>query len=151
MKRVSLRSVPTFQGYDDISRWLDSLGGEVKVAGNGYVLKRCNGEIVVTLYRTRIVRYFPDGTLSFSTGGWHTHTTRYWLQVFSPWSFLFYSLDGAIHVHLIGCEWYREVVSGDRYLANGRKVWTQNLVTGERSKKGDYVDLSKWMRKEARA
>lgn len=47
-----------------------------KLSNNTYLVRGDNENIHVRLYQTDIVTYSPDGTATFTTGGWPTRTTR---------------------------------------------------------------------------
>jgi len=57
---------------------LDRLGNRPsrKISPNTYLIRGQNGAIRVRLHQTDIVAYTPDGTATFTTGGWPTKTTR---------------------------------------------------------------------------
>lgn len=55
-------------------------------------------DYVITLYRTYIVRYFKDGSVFISTGGWSTPSTRAALSCMSPFSAFSSKGDTAVAV-----------------------------------------------------
>lgn len=47
-----------------------------KLANNTYLVRRDNGDFAVKLHDTDVVTYHADGTITLSTGGWQTVTTK---------------------------------------------------------------------------
>lgn len=65
-----------------------------KVAPNTYLVERptYDGDgalvrsVAVLFHQTDIVRFYADGVVRLSSGGWQTYTTKDRLNTFCPWS-----------------------------------------------------------------
>lgn len=68
------------------------LGPQMRVLllGDGHDPAFSEDVYAVTLYKTEIVRYYPDGTFSVDNGGWNTPTTSERLQAVVPEGFRTY-------------------------------------------------------------
>ena len=71
--------------YDSAARIL--AGGrnkdQRKIANNTW-LEHIGDAYAVRLHGTDVVRFYKDGTVVFSTGGWHTRTTADRLNAYAP-------------------------------------------------------------------
>jgi hypothetical protein len=69
------------------AKCIDFLAGQPAEVVASNVLVRRNTEhdfIAIVLYRTEIVRYYPDGTFSVDNGGYNTPTTVRRVTQFTP-------------------------------------------------------------------
>ena len=62
-----------------------------KIDNHTYLVRGDDGAISVRLHQTDIVTYSPDGTATFSTGGWPTKTTRARMDRWIPADWAIYS------------------------------------------------------------
>lgn len=85
-----------------------------KVANNTYAHRLDGDRIAIRLYATDILTFFADGSITVSSGGWRTVTTKARLNAFLPSSNQLYQRSGV---------WFwtdgREFCDGDTLLADG--------------------------------
>lgn len=73
--------------YADCVKFLD--GQPLKQVASNVVIENHYEYISVVLYRTEIVRYYPDETFSVDNGGFNTLTTSTRVNQFTPDGYFF--------------------------------------------------------------
>ena len=78
---LRVRNIPT--SYEDAEKLLKKNGSR-KISKNGWlvmapeqVMERC---IILKLYRTSIVTYYPNGSMKLDCGQFPTSTSQHWLN-----------------------------------------------------------------------
>lgn len=68
-----------------------------KLANNTYAERRDNGSIAIRLHDTDIITLHKDGSLTVTSGGWKTSTTKARLNDYLPHGFGLYASGGIWH------------------------------------------------------
>lgn len=74
-------------------RMAEQLGrrSSLKIDNHTYLIRDVDGNISVRFHKTNIATYAPDGTATFTTGGWPTRSTRERMSNFIPGDWAIYS------------------------------------------------------------
>lgn len=55
-----------------------------KVGNNTYAEIEYDNSVSIRLHGTTVVRFYPNGLVKLSSGGYHTHTTKKRINQYSP-------------------------------------------------------------------
>jgi hypothetical protein len=87
------------RSYAEANALLTPTGGTLlRLAPNTNLFAHADGSLGVQFYQTCIVAWYPDGTVTFNTGGYNTVTTRERLNRYAPEGTRFYSRDRVLYM-----------------------------------------------------